>query len=201
MSKLLLVRHGDTVLNSAQRFWGQTDVELSAAGLRQAERLRHRLAEQRIDVVYSSDLQRALVTARTIASGHQLEVIICPELRETNFGECEGLTFEEIIQLYPDMAEWWANWSLQLRFPGGERADEVNTRVTGFLDRLKKHAPEETILIVAHSAPLRMMICHLLGMELWHWRQFRLGLASLSILETYQQGAIISLLNDTSHLE
>jgi len=201
LSKLLLVRHGDTELNSAQRFWGQTDVELSAAGLKQAERLRDRLATQRIDAVYSSNLQRALVTAKTIASERQLEVIICPELRETNFGEFEGLTFEEITQLYPEMTKLWTDWSLQMRFPGGEGVDELNTRVSKFLDELRKHAPEETILIVAHSAPLRLIICHLLGIELWHWRQFRLGLASLSIVETYPQGGIISLLNDTSHLE
>jgi len=201
LSKLLLVRHGDTELNSAQRFWGQTDVELSAAGLKQAERLRDRLATQRIDAVYSSNLQRALVTAKTIASERQLEVIICPELRETNFGEFEGLTFEEITQLYPEMTKLWTDWSLQIRFPGGESVDELNTRVSKFLDELRKHAPEETILIVAHSAPLRLIICYLLGIELWHWRQFRLGLASLSIVETYPQGAIISLLNDVSHLE
>ena len=200
MSKLLLVRHGDTVLNSAERLWGETDVELGTVGLRQAERLRDRLAAQRIDVIYSSNLQRALATAKTIASRHQLKVITCPELREINFGKFEGLTFQEIRQLYPEIAELWTNWSPQLEFPGGESVDELNTRVTRFLDRLKKHTPEETILIVAHSAPLRLIICHLLGIELWRWRQFRLGLASLSIVETYPQGAIVSLLNDTSHL-
>jgi len=200
LSKLLLVRHGDTVLNSAERLWGETDVELGTVGLRQAERLRDRLAAQRIDVIYSSNLQRALATAKTIASRHQLKVITCPELREINFGKFEGLTFQEIRQLYPEIAELWTNWSPQLEFPGGESVDELNTRVTRFLDRLKKHTPEETILIVAHSAPLRLIICHLLGIELWRWRQFRLGLASLSIVETYPQGAIVSLLNDTSHL-
>jgi len=200
LSKLLLVGHGDTVLNSAERLWGETDVELGTVGLRQAERLRDRLAAQRIDVIYSSNLQRALATAKTIASRHQLKVITCPELREINFGKFEGLTFQEIRQLYPEIAELWTNWSPQLEFPGGESVDELNTRVTRFLDRLKKHTPEETILIVAHSAPLRLIICHLLGIELWRWRQFRLGLASLSIVETYPQGAIVSLLNDTSHL-
>lgn len=200
MSKLLLVRHGDTTLNSAERYWGQSDVELSAAGIRQAERLCDRLATQSIDVIYSSDLQRALATAKIIASRHQSEVTICPELREINFGKFEGLTFAEITQRYPEMAKLWTDWSLQLKFPDGESVDELNTRVSKFLDRLKKNAPEETILIVAHSAPLRLIICHLLGIELWRWRQFRLGLASLSIVDTYPQGAIISLLNDTSHL-
>ncbi len=68
MSKLLLVRHGETALNSAQKFCGQSNVELSTAGLKQVERLRDCLVTQKIDVIYSSNLQRALVTAKTIAS-------------------------------------------------------------------------------------------------------------------------------------
>ena len=77
MSRLFLARHGDTELNSAERYWGCTDVKLSADGLRQAERLRDRLAEEKIDVVYSSDLKRASVTPQTIASKHQLDVTHC----------------------------------------------------------------------------------------------------------------------------
>jgi len=200
LSKLLLVRHGETKLNSTQRFWGQTDVELSADGLRQAESLCSRLATQTINAIYSSDLQRAIATAKTIASKQQSEVIICPELKEINFGKCEGLTFEEICQLYPEMTKLWTNWDIQIKFPGGESADDLKSRVTKFPDRLNQHAPEQTILIVAHSTLLRVLICHLLRIELRHWRQFRLDLASISILETYPNSVIISLLNDTSHL-
>ncbi len=200
MSKILLVRHGETLLNSTHRFQGQTDVELDEVGLRQVEKTRDRLATYSIDAIYSSDLQRASVTAETIASGHELEVITCPELKEIDFGECEGLTYEEICQLYPEMAELWNDWNLQTRFPGGESVEELDTRVSKFLDRLKKHTPEQTILIVAHSAPLRLLLCHLLEIKLEHWRQFRLDLASLSILDTYHQRAVLSLLNDTSHL-
>ena len=200
MSRLLLVRHGETELNSSERFWGRTDVALSAAGLRQVEQLRDRLAAEKIDVTYSSNMRRASLTAETIASKHKLEVTICPELREIDFGQLEGLTFDEICQLHPEIAELWTNWDLHTKFPGGESVDELDTRVSKFLDRLKKHAPEETILVVAHSAPLRLLICHLLGIELWHWRQFRLSLASLSIVGTYPQGAILTLLNDVGHL-
>jgi len=200
LSKLLLVRHGDTKLNSAERFWGQTDVELSAAGMRQAERLRDRLATQKIDAIYTSNLSRASMTTKIIASSHQLAIITCAELREISFGKLEGLAFKEISQLYPKVTEEWSNWSLTLKFPGGESVDELNNRVSKFLDRLEKHTSEETILIVAHSAPLRLLVCHLLRIGLQHWRQIRLDLASLSILETYPQGAILSLLNDVSHL-
>ena len=200
MSRLLLVRHGDTELNSAERYWGHSDVKLSAAGLSQAERLRDRLAIEKIDAVYSSDLRRASVTAETIASRHQLAVITCAELREINFGELEGLTFDEVSQLYPEVTRLWVERNPALKYPGGESIDEFSKRVSKFLGRLEEHAEDETILIVAHSGVLRTLICLLLGIELQRRWQFRLDLASLSILETHQPGAILSLLNDVSHL-
>jgi len=201
LSRLFLARHGDTELNSAERYWGCTDVKLSADGLRQAERLRDRLAEEKIDVVYSSDLKRASVTAETIASKHQLDVNHCEELREVDFGNIEGLTYDEIRQLHPEFFnKYWIRRLLDLRFPGGESIDELNSRVSKFTDRLKGHTAEKTILIVAHQGPLAILICQLLGVELQFRRQIRLSLASLSIVETYSQGAVVSLLNDATHL-
>ena len=200
MSKLFLVRHGDTELNSAERYWGRSDVKLSAAGIGQAERLRDRLAVEKIDAVYSSNLERALVTAEIIASSHQLAVITCAELREVNFGQLEGLNFSEISRLYPEVAKLWAERSTKLKYPGGESLVEFNTRVSKFLSRLDKHTVGETILIVAHAGVLRTLVCQLLGIDPQRRWQIRLDLASLSIMETHQQGAILSLLNDVSHL-
>lgn len=200
MSRLLLVRHGETELNSAQRYWGRTDVKLSAAGLRQAGRLRDLLAAEKVDAVYASQLSRARVTAETIISRHSLEIVTCPELQEVNFGKLEGLTFAEVSQLYPEVTRLWIERDPGLRYPDGESIREFNRRVSRFVSRLEKHTPEETLLVVAHSGSLRVLICHLLGVEVEHWRQFRLDLASLSILETYPQGAIINQLNDVCHL-
>ena len=200
MPRVLLVRHGDTELNSAERYWGRSDVKLSAAGLRQAEKLRERLAVEKIDAVYSSDMERSLVTAEIIASSHQLAVITCAELREVNFGQLEGLTFGEISRLYPEVAKLWADRSPKLIYPGGESLVKFNNRVSKFLNRLDKHTVGETILIVAHAGVLRTLVCQLLGIDLRRRWQIRLDLASLSILETHQQGAILSLLNDVSHL-
>lgn len=200
MSRLLLVRHGDTELNSRERYWGHSDIKLSATGIRQAEKLRDRLANEKIDTIYSSDLERASLTARIIASKHGLDVITCAELQEINFGAVEGLTFDQIIRLYPQLTQLWTSWSRQLRFPGGESVDELNCRVSKFLDRLKKHGEGETTLVVAHAGPLRLLVCHLLGIEPQYWRRIRLKLASLSIVEIHPQGAVLSLLNDVSHL-
>jgi len=198
---LLLVRHGETALNSSERYWGHTDVELSETGLRQAERLRDCLADEKIDAVYSSPLIRARVTAEVIISGRGLAIVTCPELREVNFGKLEGLTFGEISQLYPEVVKLWVERSPELKYPDGESIADFDRRVGGFMSRLEGHIPEETILIVAHSGALRVLMCHLLGLEVAHWRQLRLDLASVSILETYPQGAIINQLNDLCHLK
>jgi len=201
LSRLLLVRHGITEFNRARKLTGHSDVELSADGYRQVERLRDRLVNEKIDAIYSSDLRRALVTAEVISSGHKLAIATCPELREINYGKAEGLTFEEIGRLYPEVAESVANYSLQLKFPEGESFEGFATRTSAFLGKLEGYAPSQTMLIVAHSGPLRVLVCHLLGIDLGHWRQFRLDFASLSILETYPRTTIVNLLNDTSHLE
>ncbi|MCH8135920.1 MAG: histidine phosphatase family protein [Proteobacteria bacterium] len=164
MSKLLLVRHGNTTLNSAERFWGQTDVELSAAGIRQAEQLRDRLATQKLDAIYTSNLSRAIVTAEIIASRHQLDVITCAELREINFGYVEGLTFDEISRLYPELAKLLVNWSIRPRFPGGESIDDLNNRVRKFLARLEKHTAEETVLIVTEKLHVYHLLMTMVGL-------------------------------------
>jgi len=200
MGRLFLVRHGETELNSSERYWGRTDVALNADGLRQAERLRERLAGEKIDAIYSSHLKRAMVTAQTIASAHQLEVVICPELREIDFGQLEGLTFNEINQLYPEIVRRWFEGSSQLVYPGGESLAELEERVRRFRSRLDKHSEKESILVVAHNGVLRTLICQLLGWETSKRWQIRLNLGSLTIVETYPEGARLALLNDVSHL-
>lgn len=200
MSRLLLVRHGITEFNSTRRFAGYSDVEMNAAGYEQVEKLRDRLANEQIDAVYSSDLKRALATAEVISSGHKVDIVACPELREMNYGDAEGLTFQEINRRYPEAAKSIINFNLQLEFPGGESFEGFIKRTTKFLDRLNEHKSSATILVAAHSGPLRVLVCDLLGIDQDHWWQIRCDNASLSIMDTYPKGAIISLLNDTSHL-
>ncbi len=200
MARLLLVRHGVTEFNSTRRFAGYSDIEMSADGYRQVEKLRDRLKDEKIDTVYSSDLRRALSTAEIIAAGREVDIVACPELREVNYGDCEGLTFNEISQAYPELAEEITDFDLQMQFPSGENFTGFVDRTCRFLDRLRQHEPSETILTVSHSGPLRALVCHLLGIDQSHWRQIRIDNASLSIVETYPNRVIISLLNGTAHL-
>jgi alpha-ribazole phosphatase len=198
LSRFLLVRHGQTQLSREDRFWGSTDVPLSEEGIRQAELLAARLAPERIAAVYASTLGRARHTAEIIAAGRQLQVNAVGELCECNFGYIEGLTFAEISRKYPDLAEQLGE-GRTTAFPGGENIEELDGRVRKFLARLKDVKPDETILVVSHGGPLRLLVCRLLGIGTRHWQQLRIDRASLSIVETYPRLAILSLLNDTSH--
>ena len=199
MSRLLLVRHGETELNSSQRYWGTTDVPLGTAGLRQAEQLRNRLAGEMLSAVYSSELKRAATTAGIISSA-RLPVTVCSELREIHFGEIEGLTFAEVAENFPEVARMWIQRSPQMAYPGGESLEQLDNRIAEFIARLGRHDVDETVLVVAHAGVLRTLICQLLELDLKHRWNLRIDLASLSIVETYPEGAILSLLNDTSHL-
>ena len=201
MTRLFLVRHGITDHNSTHKFLGHTDVELSDEGFRQVEKLRDRMAKEKFDVVYSSDLRRAISSAEVISKGHEAEIVSCSELREINYGEMESLTFEEIRKLYPTLAEAIHQFSPDLNFPGGESLAGFIERTLKFRDRLNSHKPDQRILIVAHGGPMRTLLCDLLGVGQTYWRTFRLDNASLSIVDTYPQRAILSLLNDTSHLK
>ncbi len=201
MSTLLLVRHGETELKSSLRYWGHTDVKLGALGIEQAERLRDLLSTEKIDVIYSSSLERASKTAEIIASRHNAEIITCAELREVNFGDIEGLTFNEVSQRYPEVVKSWIEGNLELKYPGGESLSEFAKRVTSFTRRLKNVAPEQTALIVAHSGVLRLLMCHLMDIGPQNWWRFRLDFASLSVIETNSRGAILMSLNNISHLK
>ena len=198
--KILLVRHGITDLHTGDRFWGRTDMPLSPAGIRQAERLRDRLALEKIDAVYASPLRRAYKTAEIIAAGHQVAINACEDLCECNFGEIEGLNFDEIKQRYPALAGELSRRRTGA-FPGGETIEQLNARVLAFLKTLEKHRTEETLLVVAHGGPVRLLICNLLGLGLEYWIQFRIDYASLSIVETYPGMNILDLCNDVSHLK
>lgn len=199
MTKLFLVRHGFVGIEEG-RFLGKMDVSLSDTGQKQAEQLRDRLAPEKIDAVYTSTLRRARQTAEIIAVGHKVKATPCEELCECDFGAVEGFTFEEIKKKYPRLAQELIDRKTGA-FPGGETLEQLNERILTFLKKLKKHKTGETLLIVAHGGPLRLIICNLLGLGLEHWVQIRVDHASLSIVETYPGTAILNLLNDTSYLK
>jgi broad specificity phosphatase PhoE len=199
VSRVLLVRHGD-IAADMNRYWGQTDVPLSVHGLVQAERVGKRLAGEDIGVIYSSDLNRALDAATVVAGHHHVPVVPCPELREIDFGECEGLTFDEMKDRYPQTEGIWTAGGEGVSFPGGESVLALTERLTTFAERLRCES-YGTALVVAHGGSLRVLVCCLAGLELSAWREMHIERASLSIVEINDRHGTLQLLNDVSHLQ
>ncbi len=200
MPRLLLVRHGLTEFNTTHRFMGFSDVELSPSGRRQATSLRDALAAETFNTVYSSDLKRSLETAEIVTGERNLKIVTCPELRECNYGSCEGLTFGEIGERYPDVAAMCADFTSELAFPDGEKFHGFQARACDFLERLEKHQLSETVLIVSHDGPLKVLLCCLLGIDSSNWMKFGIDNASLSIVHLSLRRTLLARLNDTSHL-
>jgi alpha-ribazole phosphatase len=203
MVRLILARHGETAWNAQARYQGQADVELNEAGRRQAAALARRLArlaKGEIHAIYASDLQRAWKTAQAIAAPHSLPMRAEPRLREMSFGDWEGLTYGEIQERDPQTLAAWEADPLHVSPPGGETLAQVAARVQSALDDVTRSHQDQTVLLVAHGGPLRVLICLALGLDpRTHW-QFRLDTAAISELEIYEAGAILNYLNDTEHL-
>ena len=119
--EILLIRHGETDWNRARRMQGHIDIPLNNEGLRQAKALGAALASEKLDAVYTSDLQRAKLTAQAVADVHQMPLIIDEQLRERCYGVFEGLMYKEVAQQFPREFALWQARDLHARFPAGER--------------------------------------------------------------------------------
>ncbi|MDD4924565.1 MAG: alpha-ribazole phosphatase [Dehalococcoidales bacterium] len=195
--KLYLVRHGQTDLNKFRRFQGRIDVPLNETGMQQSQKLAVRLSSEPFDRIYVSPLARARQTAEIIHNSNNVDITISADLVEMDFGLLEGKTYEEIIEIFPD----WNPSVFDFNFAGGENLDSLAIRIKSFLDNILKNRDESlNMLIISHSGCLRVILCLLLDIDVNKWWQFKIDVASLTIVDNVTQGAVLSLLNDTSHL-
>lgn len=160
MSDILLIRHGATDL--AGTFCGQSDPPLNARGRQQVGELLHDLAGEAIEVVYTSDLQRAAETGAILAAAHNIPMETRTGLREIHLGAWEGLTWDAIEQCDPAYAERWLREYPHCSAPDGETLVRFEARVLQTMDGLLR---EETrpMAVVSHAGVMRVVMQHLLG--------------------------------------
>lgn len=174
--RVILVRHGETNWNLAGRFQGHADSGLNAKGESQAVAVAALLAGEEVAAIFTSDLARAVETGRHIGAVHGVPLKTEPLLREMNFGAWEGLTFRELQAQYPEVLEDWLQDPFTLRVPGGETASELGERVILAWNKIIRDANSaQTVVIVAHAGPLRMLLCHLTGIDLSRQWEYRIG--------------------------
>lgn len=150
-TKVLLVRHGETDWNKELRCQGHTDVPLNDAGLRQAHDLAERLGSLPLAAVYSSDLQRALVTARAVAGPRRLSVTPLRALRERFMGQWEGLTLEDRRRHWPHLHALWEQGAQDVAGVNMEPFKDLTRRLWQVVDDAAQSHRGKTILMVTHG--------------------------------------------------
>jgi probable phosphoglycerate mutase len=167
LTRLCLVRHGETNWNLERRAQGQMDIALNARGRAQAEALAAELATERFDRIYSSDLKRALQTAAPLARARDLPILKNQELREKRDGAWEGLSHAEVEALYPEDFAHYRQRDLDFVIPGGgESISQLAARVAPALEEIAKAHGGETVLVVAHAGVLDVAYRLATGMAL-----------------------------------
>lgn len=202
MMRLFLVRHGQTIWTSIGRFQGQTDVPLTELGRRQAEALARYFSAKPLHAIYSSDLQRARDTALPIASALTLDLVFDRRLRESSFGEWEGLTHTQMREGWPRQFAAWQADPLNQAPPSGETLAQLTARVaTLYGEALARHA-NENVVFVSHGGTLRALLCHVLELPTQVYWRISLESASVSELRIYDDLRVtINLLNDRHMLD
>jgi ribonuclease H / adenosylcobalamin/alpha-ribazole phosphatase len=195
-----LLRHGQTPMSVQKRYAGRTDAPLTEVGVQQAAAAAKRLASAGLGVIVTSPLLRTVQTAQAVAAVTGAAVVTDDGFRETDFGAWEGLTFAEVRERWPaEISAWLAD--PEVAPPGGESFTDVSVRVTAALDRVLAARAGQTVLIVSHVTPIKMLVTAALLAPPAALYRMHLDVAALSEIDWYADGpAVLRSFNDTSHL-
>lgn len=197
--KLIIVRHGETEENVVGIIQGQSHGKLTDLGIEQAKKVGLRLKDEKIDVAYVSDLERATRTANEILKYHpRIPVHYAKALRERKFGIFEGkqkmLRTEALEQLGVSIFDF--------KPEGGESSHDVKKRVSLFYHTLLKKYKKERILLVGHAGSLAYLLLYIFNKSFDKFKQYHLENAAISIIEINEDKKhIVHVLNCVKHLE
>jgi probable phosphoglycerate mutase len=200
VTRVIVIRHGETEWNVAARIQGQGDSPLTAAGLEQADALAQRLSREDFDVLISSDLGRAMQTAQRIAAVRGREIVPDRRFRERNFGAGEGLTYDEIDKRYPNAFSRVGEVDPDYAIPGGESRRQFHERVAKAFESVVREHVGKTVVVVAHGGVLATFYRHVqdIGLESPH----RIPIANASYNSLRHDGElfVVEAWADTAHL-
>ncbi len=198
--QLILVRHGETELNTKEVYRGRIDVALNETGMKQAALLGEALKDMELEAVYSSPMKRALSTAEAVARPHGLAVQTTFGLMDLDFGYWQGVPRAVVREKYPEEFIAWRDRPSTARIPGGEGLSDVRERVMGLVEELgQKH--KGNVALVSHRVVHNVLICSLLGLDNTHFWNINFDNCATSTF-VYRRGQyILAEHNNTSHLK
>lgn len=179
MGKLILIRHGQTEMNANRLYFGRLDPPLNNVGIEQIKNTREKFLEYNYDRIYSSPLKRAKETAE-ICNHKLFEIEYADELMEIDFGIFEGLTYEEIVEKYPNeikrAEKEWQTYNYEV----GESLIEMQKRVINFLKKLDF---SKTNVLVAHWGVINCILSHYMSGNLDTYWKFKVENGGIAVLE------------------
>ena len=194
MTRLLLVRHGETVWHSENRYAGSSDIELTRRGRGQAEALAEWAASAGLSAVWSSPLDRARRTAAPCAAAADVPHTVDERLRELDFGAAEGLTAPDMEKVLPEALVAFRHDPVAHHLPGGEDPVDAARRFTACLDAICQAHPDGRVLVVAHTTAIRLALCQLLGLPLFNYRRIFPSIRNCGLTEIRCSDGNVSLL-------
>ncbi|MFL6163157.1 MAG: bifunctional RNase H/acid phosphatase [Jatrophihabitantaceae bacterium] len=200
-TRLVLLRHGVTDYSVAGRFAGRSDLDLTAAGVAQARQAADRIAQfGELVAIYSSPLLRTRHTAELVADRLDLPVTVEDGLIETDFGDWDGYTFEEVRRKWPDeLGHWLADPTVPP--PAGESLAITSNRVARAAERIRQAQPGRSVVLVSHVWPIKALVQLALGAPAASVHRMYLAAAAISVID-YLPDEVVSLrsFNETGHL-
>jgi alpha-ribazole phosphatase len=162
-TSLWLIRHPEPQEEARGRCCGTLDVTLSPEGLRQAQRVADKLREEAFAAIYASPRQRCQDAAKILARGRTGAPKTLDALREIDFGEFEGRSYDEIAASHPELYRQWMEHPTEVQFPGGESFHQMRERVVETAEMLRRRHDGEAIALVTHGGVIRILIADALS--------------------------------------
>jgi len=194
-TRLFLVRHGEITTSREWRYVGHLDVDLTETGMRQMKRIGERLKNERVDVLLSSDLQRTQKGAEIIGTIIGVKPQPNAAFREINLGEWEGLTRDEIVAQFPVDFEERSQNLPYFRIRNGESFADLQARVIRQMEIVLEEYKGKNIALIAHGGVNRVIITHVLGMELSNLTRIDQAYGCLNIIDYFDGMPVLRLLN------
>ncbi|MBN1516736.1 histidine phosphatase family protein [Candidatus Sumerlaeota bacterium] len=187
-TRLIVLRHGEVNVERAPGLYGQFDAPLSERGVEQSHAAAEKLRGMELAAVASSDLQRARYLADLIAQERGLTVHERACFRERNFGEWQGLTWEQIEERWPhELTEYQKN-PLAPIIPGGETYDQVSSRTLRGLDEFLIAHRGQTVVLAAHMGTIRVIAANALGLDLRNTFSIFNDNCTMTVIDYYDNG-------------
>lgn len=199
-TRICFIRHGETDWNVAKRIQGQLDIQLNETGRSQALAMAFNAAHYDFYAIYSSDLCRALDTAKRVAERRGLKVNTLPNLRERHFGILQGLTADEAMQQYPEVHASYIVREVNCDFDSGESMLDFAERVKEAVKQLIKQHPNQTIAVVSHAGVLEIIYRQATSRPLHTPRDFVIPNCALNWFKFDENGWHLEVWDDHHHL-